>query len=94
MISFVKERNRETFLRLLTVSLLLYMLIGFGTARIRLNTARAEERALSTACAALREENDALLRQIAAAREPESLADMARDRLGLVMPGEKVFYFR
>ena len=70
------------------------MLVGFGTARLRLNTARTEEQSLSAACAALREENDGLLRQIAAAREPESLADMARDRLGLVMPGEKVFYFR
>ena len=70
------------------------MLVGFGAARLRLDTARAEEQSLSTACAALREENDALLRQISSAREPESLEDMARDRLGLVMPGEKVFYFR
>ena len=70
------------------------MLVGFGTARLRLNTARTEEQSLSAACAALREENDGLLRQIAAAREPESLEDMARDRLGLVMPGERVFYFR
>ena len=70
------------------------MLVGFGAARLRLDTARAEEQSLSAACAALREENDALLRQISSAREPESLEDMARDRLGLVMPGEKVFYFR
>ena len=70
------------------------MLVGFGAARLRLNTARAEEQSLSAACAALREENDGLLRQIAASREPENLEDMARDRLGLVMPGEKVFYFR
>jgi cell division protein FtsB len=91
---FVKERNRETFLRLLVVSLLLDMLISFGAARFRLNTARAEEQALSTACAALREENDGLRQQLAAARQAEGLEDMARDRLGLVMPGEKVFYFR
>lgn len=91
---FVKERNRETFLRLLVVSLLLDMLISFGAARFRLNTARAEEQSLSTACAALREENDGLRQQLAAAREAEGLEDMARDRLGLVMPGEKVFYFR
>ena len=70
------------------------MLVGFGAARLRLDTARAEEQSLSAACADLREENDALQRQIAAARELESLEDMARDRLGLVMPGERVFYFR
>lgn len=94
VIYFSKSRNREALLRLLTVGLLLYMLVTFGTARVRLNTARAEEQSLTAACAALREENDGLRRQLASAREAESLEDMARDRLGLVMPGEKVFYFK
>ena len=93
VIYFSKVRNREVFLRLLTVGLLLYMLLGFGAARVRLNTARAEEQSLSAACAALREENELLRQELASVREPESMADMARDRLGLVMPGEKVFYF-
>ena len=46
VIHFGKSRNRETFLRLLTVGLLLYMLVTFGAARLRLNTARAEEQSL------------------------------------------------
>ena len=93
VIYFSTALNREAFLRLLTVGLLLYMLVTFGAARVRLNRARVEEQSLSAACAALREENDGLRRQLASVREPESMADMARERLGLVMPGEKVFYF-
>ena len=93
VIYFSKSRNREAFLRLLTVGLLLYMLVTFGAARLRLNTARAEEQSLAAACAALREENDALRRELASAREPDSMEDMARELLGLVMPGERVFYF-
>lgn len=86
-------RNREPLLRLLAVSLLLYMLLGFGAARVRLNAAREEERTLSEDCAALRDENGELRRQIASARDDASLEAMARERLGLVMPGERIYYF-
>lgn len=70
------------------------MLLGFGAARVRLDTARAEEQSLSAACAALREENELLRQELASAREPERMEDMARERLGLVMPGERIFYFK
>lgn len=94
VIQFSKVRNSETLFRLLAASLLLYMLLSFGAARFRLNAARREEQELEAACAALREENGQLQRQLAAAGEDAALADMARDRLGLVLPGERIFYFR
>lgn len=87
-------RNREVLLRLLAVSLLLYMFVSFGAARMRLNAARGEEQSLNSACAALREENAELQRQIDAAGDDAALEAMARDRLGLVMPGERVYYFK
>ncbi len=93
VIHFGKVRNRETLLRLLVVSLLLYMLVSFGAARWRLNWARERERELDICCAALRAENEALRVSQIAAREDETLEEMARDRLGLVMPGERIYYF-
>ena len=69
------------------------MFVTFGAARARLNAAREEEQTLGVACAALREENEGLQQQLSSAREEESLEAMARERLGLVMPGEKIFYF-
>ena len=69
------------------------MLVSFGAARVQPNAAREEEMTLSAACAALREENEGLRRQLSAVREEESLEAMARERLGLVMPGERIYYF-
>lgn len=86
-------QNRESLLRLLVVSLLVYMLCGYTAARGRLNEARRQETELEQTCAVLREENEDLQRRLAAAGEDEAIEAMAREKLGLVMPGESVFYF-
>lgn len=93
VIYFSKVRNREALLRLLTVGLLLYMLVTFGAARLRLNAAAEREEELDLACASLREENEALRQSIASLWDDETAEAMARDRLGLVMPGERIYYF-
>lgn len=87
-------RNRETLLRLLAVSLLAYMLVSFGAARFRLNEVMEQERTLRGECGKLTEENADLRRRISAVNDDGALEAMARDRLGLVMPGERIYYFR
>ncbi len=69
------------------------MLVSFGAARMRLNAAREEEEGLLLACEQLREDNEALRRELSATQDDESLEALARERLGLVKPGEKIFYF-
>ena len=93
VIYFSKVRNSETLLRLLVVSLMLYMLVSFGAARWRLNEARAEEQRLDALCAERRAENEELRAHLAASHEDETLEAMARDQLGLVKPGERIYYF-
>lgn len=93
VIYFGKVRNRELLLRLLAAGLLLYMLLSFGAARLRLNEAAARERETESRCAALRAENEELQRQLASLGEDETLEALARDRLGLVRPGERIYYF-
>lgn len=94
VIHFSKVRNNETLARLLVVGLLLYMLFSFASARARLNAAQALESELTQSCAALREENALLRAEAAAAGSDEALEAMARDRLGLVRPGERIYYFK
>lgn len=86
-------QNRETVLRLLAVCLLLYMLLSFAAARGRLNAARAQERELDETRAALIAENEALRRQLQSGQDDAALEAQARERLGLVMPGERIYYF-
>ena len=84
---------REKTVRLIAVLLLLYVLLGFRSLQLRLDAAREEERELEAACALRREENEALRREFAAVREGDALEAVARERLGLVRPGEKIYYF-
>ena len=85
--------NREKAVRLLAVLLLGYMLFGCRATLLRLDGARETERELEAACALCREENDALRRELAGVREDAALEAMARERLGLVRPGERIYYF-
>lgn len=94
VIQFSKVQNNEMLARLLAVGLLLYMLASFGAARLRLNEAQALERELTRRCAQLRAENGGLQAQLAAAGSDEAIEALARERLGLVRPGERVFYFK
>ncbi len=84
---------REKTARLIAVLLLLYVLLGFHSLQLRLDAAREEERELDAACALRREENEALRRELAGIREDSALETMARERLGLVRPGERIYYF-
>ena len=93
VIHFSKVRNRERLARLCVVGLLLYMLVSFGAARWRLNALEAQERTLTQRCAALREENARLRAVRSAAPDDGALESLARERLGLVRPGETVYLF-
>ncbi len=58
-----------------------------------LQEARAEEAAYAQQKAALEQENARLEADIARSGDPDTVANIARDELGLVAPGEKVFRF-
>lgn len=86
-------QTRLTLLRIAALALLLYALALFVSS-VR-EVARAEN-----AAAALAEEYErahgerlALEARIERAQSDEGMEQLARDRLGLVMPGEKIFYF-
>ncbi len=58
-----------------------------------LQEARAEEASYAQQLAALKRENAQLEADIARSGDPDTVANIARDELGLVAPGEKVFRF-
>lgn len=84
---------RETLTRIVLVALLLYSLAGlFAVGR---DLRRAER--LAQQLRQQTEEQQALKQdlehELAQGQSPEELRQMARERLGLVLPGEKLFYF-
>lgn len=80
-------------MRIVVVALMLYALVSFGSVRGDLR--RTEELAaeLEQRQAQLQAENEALREKLINGRSDEEMRRLAWERLGLVGPGDKVFYF-
>lgn len=81
---------------MLTKLLLLILLVASFTTlldlRSQAKTLAQQQAALEEANERQRRENEALSAAIAEKDDPERIAEVARKRLGLVSPGEIVFY--
>lgn len=79
--------------RIAAVMLLLYAFFIFLSARGELMQTEAALRQDRQSLAAGKKENEELKTMCQKADSRETRERMARERLGLVMPGEKIFYF-
>jgi len=91
-----KKGGRRARASLLTKVLVLTLLAAIGWQLHRLQgqveAARAEKEALAVQVEEQQQENDAISADIAAGNTQEKMEEIARDELGLVSPGERVFY--
>ena len=86
------KRSTGTF-ALLFVLILLFA-VGYQLVNIRakLASAEAEQSALAERVARQEQENRSLEAALERSEDPEYLQQLARDRLGMVSPGQKDFY--
>ena len=89
----VKPKRRTGPLVVLVVLALLFA-VGYQLAGIRAKLASAEEErsVLAERVARQEQENRSLEAALDRAEDPEYLQQLARDRLGMVSPGQKDFY--
>jgi cell division protein FtsB len=73
-------------------ALIVYGAVTLTTTRARIATAEADRAALRAQVDTTMQENAALEYDIEHANDPETIADIARTKLGLVLPGEKILY--
>lgn len=85
--------SKESIIRIVLLSLLLYAATSLASSGREAQRAGAVKAELSARLAAIRAENMRLLQKLEDNMGEEELAQLARERLGLVMPGEKIFYF-
>ena len=78
--------------KLVLISLLVYSGITLYGLQDQIRNAKAEEAQLAGQVEALTNQNAALQADIKAAGDPKKLEEVARDKLGMVKSGEKVFY--
>lgn len=84
---------RREVVRLVAVALLLYALLGLAAQWRLLCRTESAERELSLELRQLREENAALAEKLSGASRDREMERLARERLGMVRPGDTVFYF-
>ena len=85
--------SRETLVRIILVALLLYSLTGFIAVGRELRQSELMAARMRQQAEELRLLKADLEEKIAQGQSPEEMQQLARDRLGLVLPGEKLFYF-
>ena len=90
-----KQPRQRVRASLFTKVLLLVLLVGIGWQLVRIHdqveAAVAEKARLETQIQAQQQENDALAAAIAEGGTQEKMEEIARETLGLVYPGERVF---
>ena len=86
-------RAKETLICIVAVALLIYSLTVFAAAGRELDRLKAEAGAAADRLGELEKENSSLQTSLEEGVSDEELERLARERLALVLPGEKIFYF-
>lgn len=87
----VKTKKAGLLTKIVVLSLLIYMATALLNLQGQLKTTQAEQESLMGRVAAQTQANADLADAVANPDDPDRIADIARDKLGLVAPGEKVF---
>ena len=85
--------TRETLVRIVLLSLLLYGALTLASSAGALKRAETRLELLSQELARLEGEKLRLQEKLEQELSAQELEQLARQRLGLVRPGEKIFYF-
>lgn len=88
----MKTKKAGLLTKLVVLALLIYLSITLLDLRGQIRDAEAERDARQQEVDQQMQSNLALSSMLEKSDDPEALEDLARDRLGLVEPGEKVFY--
>ena len=88
----MKLIRSSLIMKIVILALIVYAAISLSNTRGRITRAEADRSLLRARVEAARQENAELQYDIDHAGDPETIASIARAKLGLVMPGEKIFY--
>ena len=88
----MKTKKAGLLTKLVVLALLIYLSITLLDLRSQIQDAEAERDARQQEVDQLTQSNLALSSMLEQSDDPDALEDLAREELGLVKPGEKVFY--
>lgn len=85
-----KTKKAGLLTKLVILALLIYLATSLLNLQGRIRETQAERDTLSRQVAEQTQTNADLAEDVANPDDPDRIADIARDKLGLVVPGEKV----
>ena len=86
-------RNRTVIMRFVVLCLLLYALTSLVSGYRSLSRTEQSARELTAEAERLEAEQAELTQKLSQENWDEEMRRLAWERLGMVMPGEKIFYF-
>lgn len=89
----MRAKRASLLTKLVILALLIATATGLLNLRNQITVAQADLAQAQAEVAAQKQVNADLSDAVANSDDPERQADIARDKLGLVEPGEYVFYF-
>lgn len=88
----MKLKRSSIFTKIVLLALIVYATISLVNTKNRAAEAETDRELLQARVDAMLQENAELEYDIEHAGDPDTIAEIARTKLGLVMPGEKIFY--
>ena len=88
----MKLKRSSIIMKIVILAMIVYATISLVSTRGRIAEAEADRVLLQAKVDAALQENAELQYDVEHAEDPETIAEIARTKLGLVKPGEKIFY--
>lgn len=88
----MKFKKAGIITKIVIVALLVYAAVSLVTVRSRTAALNAQTEQLQQQVTDLTQSNAELEYKIEHSEDPDTIEEIARDKLGLVKPGEKIFY--
>jgi len=88
----LKTRKASIITKLVVLAVIGYSVVTLASLSAKIEAAEEAKEVLAKEAAEKREQNAALEYSILHSDDLETIKDVAREKLGLVMPGEIIFY--
>ena len=88
----MRIKRTSLLTKIVVVAIILYAGVTLVSLKVQVSAARQQREELRSQVSSITQTNTELQYAIDHSTDTETIEDIARDKLGLVKPGEKIFY--
>lgn len=88
----MRVKRTSLITKIVIIAIMLYASVTLVSLKVQVADARKQQSELQNQVSSVTQTNTELKYAIDHSTDPETIEDIARNKLGLVKPGEKIFY--